>query len=313
MAKKQVDSAYMGSDVKESYVGADVLGIDKVADGGNGVLVNLTVHLTKRHNLDEDLLREKLIKKLEQNSELLPNPEYVSADVEDVIDFDECSSEEYNDCAASARCINEPGTYRCECLNGYPDLDISLPGRVCASEIKGCEFCHGRGDCIRDESGLSNTCKCNRMYLGRRCQINGLLLAIVLPIAAILCIVSICCIVYCCRKWRKRTISKGFRNLSSFGPTVIGGTLDRKAMLETSSESSDHLRSHVYDGPGMLPNDPNGTDSQRRRESEPSLDRSMGSVGGPYNSLPPQIVIPRARHSSQQVNYAIHRGQVYMW
>ncbi|CAG2161804.1 unnamed protein product, partial [Oppiella nova] len=294
MAKNQVDSAYMGSDVKESYVGADVLGIDKVADGGNGVLVNLTVHLTKRHDLDEDLLREKLIKKLEQNSELLPNPEYVSADVEDVIDFDECSSEQYNDCAASARCINEPGTYRCECLNGYPDLDISLPGRVCASEIKGCEFCHGRGDCIRDESGLSNTCKCNRMYLGRRCQINGLLLAIVLPIAAILCIVSICCIVYCCRKWRKRTISKGFRNLSSFGPTVIGGTLDRKAMLETSSESSDHLRSHVYDGPAMLPNDPNGTDSQRRRESEPSLDRSMGSVGGPYNSLPPQIVIPRA-------------------
>ncbi|XP_054161453.1 mucin-2-like [Oppia nitens] len=314
MAKKQVDSAYMTTDdVKENYVGADVLGIDKVADGGNGVLVNLTVHLTKRHNLDEDLLREKLIKKLEEKSEVLPNPEFISADVEDVIDFDECSSDQYNDCAPSARCINEPGSYRCECMNGYPDLDISLPGRVCASEIKGCEFCHGRGDCIRDESGQSNTCRCNRMYLGRRCQINGLLLAIVLPIAAILCIVSICCIVYCCRKWRKRTISKGFRNLSSFGPTVIGGTLDRKAMLETSSESSDHLRSHVYDGPAMLPNDPNGTDSQRRRESEPSLDRSMGSMGGPYNSLPPQIVIPRARHSSQQVNYAIHRGQVYMW
>ena len=33
----------------------------------------------------------------------------------------------------------------------------------------------------------------------------------------------------------------------------MGGTLDRKAMLETSSESSDHLRPHVYDGPGILP------------------------------------------------------------
>lgn len=174
MAKNQVDSAYLSTDVKESYVGADVLGIDKVSDGGNGVLVNLTVRLTKRNNLDEDLLRETLVKKLEQSSELLPDPQSVSSDVEEVIDFDECSSEEYNDCAASARCINEPGTYRCECLNGYPDLDVSLPGRVCASEIKGCEFCHGRGDCIRDDSGQSNSCKCHRMYLGRRCEINGL-------------------------------------------------------------------------------------------------------------------------------------------
>jgi hypothetical protein len=174
MAKIQVDNAYMSTDVKESYVGADVLSIDKVTDGGNGVFVNLTVHLTKRDDLDEDLLREELIKTFEQPSETLPNPQYFSADVEDVIDFDECSSEQYNDCAASARCINEPGTYRCECINGYPDLDLSFPGRVCASEIKGCEFCHGRGDCVRDESGQQNTCKCYRMYLGRRCEINGL-------------------------------------------------------------------------------------------------------------------------------------------
>jgi len=52
-------------------------------------------------------------------------------------------------------------------------------------------------------------------------------------------------------------MSKGFRNISAFGPNIIGGTLDRKAMLESSSESSDtHQRSHhnlrgltgIYDG-----------------------------------------------------------------
>ena len=39
-------------------------------------------------------------------------------------------------------------------------------------------------------------------------------------------------------------MSKGFRNIGAFGgPNIIGGTLDRKAMLESSSESSDtHLR-----------------------------------------------------------------------
>lgn len=67
-----------------------------------------------------------------------------------------------------------------------------------------------------------------------------------------------------------------------------------------------------------LQSDPTGSNEstqQRRRGSEPSLDRSMGSVRGAFNSMPPQIVIPRARHSSHQVNvnYAIHRGQVYMW
>lgn len=69
-----------------------------------------------------------------------------------------------------------------------------------------------------------------------------------LPIAAILCIISVCLIIYCCRRWRKRSaLSKGFRNIGSFGPNVIGGTLDRKAMLESSSESSDtHTRSHHH-------------------------------------------------------------------
>lgn len=35
-----------------------------------------------------------------------------------------------------------------------------------------------------------------------------------------------------------------------------------------------------------------------------------GGFGG--STIPPQIVIPRARHPNQ-VNYSIHRGQVYMW
>lgn len=74
-------------------------------------------------------------------------------------------------------------------------------------------------------------------------------LAILLPVAAILSIVSVCCIVYCCRKYKKRTnISKGFRNITQFGThnQIGAGTLDRKAMLETSSDNSDpyHRNSH---------------------------------------------------------------------
>ena len=73
--------------------------------------------------------------------------------------------------------------------------------------------------------------------------ITKTVLAILLPVAAILSIVSVCCIVYCCRKYKKRTnISKGFRNITQFGQhnQIGAGTLDRKAMLETSSDNSDN-------------------------------------------------------------------------
>mgnify|MGYP007084018929 CR=1 FL=1 len=78
------------------------------------------------------------------------------------------------------------------------------------------------------------------------------MLAIFIPVIAILSIITICSIVYCCRKWRNRALVKGFRNFSAYGPNMIGSTLDRKAMLETSSDNSDPLRSHIsYDGPGI--------------------------------------------------------------
>lgn len=89
------------------------------------------------------------------------------------------------------------------------------------------------------------------------------MLATLLPIAAILLIIAVCLVIYCFRRWRKRSaLSKGFRNIGTFGPQMIGGTLDRKAMLESSSESSDtHQRSHhlrqaaangIYDTHGPL-------------------------------------------------------------
>lgn len=172
-AQAQVDTAYVHNAMKENYIGSQVSNINRSADG-NGVLVNITIHLTESNNIDEDILKDELLRTMERSSESLPSPQQIVADLEDVVDFDECSSDEYNDCASSARCINEPGSYKCECLNGYPDLDISFPGRMCASEIKACEFCYGRGDCFRDETGQISSCKCHRMYLGRRCEINGL-------------------------------------------------------------------------------------------------------------------------------------------
>lgn len=256
--------------------------------------------------------------------EVLPNPNALFlADVEQVMDLDECANPALNDCHEGAVCINEIGSYKCDCRE-YPDLNPLHPGRQCGSELKSCDYCNNRGDCIRVPSLLpspimtsatnsssssssssaalgngkgqsfSTVCQCHRIYLGRRCEINGLckylftnltqiainfirfnstnklvlisyhiVLATLLPIVAILLIISVCLVIYCCRRWRKRSaLSKGFRNIGTFGPNIIGGTLDRKAMLESSSESSDtHQRSHhlrnanngIYDTHGGLP------------------------------------------------------------
>lgn len=170
---EEVDKAYGLTDVKENYISADVMGIAKNVDDDEGVLVNLTLRVTSDETVSEDLLRDELVRSLEE-AETLPNPAMITAEVEDVMDFDECSDPRYHDCSSAAVCINHQGSYSCKCKGIFADLDPSLPGRVCSSEIKNCDMCNGRGDCVRDDTGESTTCKCQRMYLGRYCEINGI-------------------------------------------------------------------------------------------------------------------------------------------
>ncbi|KAI2800091.1 hypothetical protein BLOT_013998 [Blomia tropicalis] len=276
---------------KEGIAGLQVVSVERNSRNNGASMVNLTIQLDRvMPNVHDDLL-----KKLQSLGQ-----------VEKVVDFDECSSHIHNDCSPRARCINEPGSYRCQCLDNFINLDQSLPGRLCSSEMKSCEYCHGRGDCWKNQG--NTVCRCHPMFIGRRCEIN--VLAILVPIVAILVIVAIVCFLYCSRKLRQR--NRRFKNLSAYGPVaVIGGTLDRKAMLETSSESSDpqHRSSHYANESN--PASARGSMARRngsRRESEPSLDRSMASysaAGSHYNSLPPQILIPRARPP-----YTIHPGQI---
>ncbi|KAG9508683.1 hypothetical protein GZH46_02815 [Fragariocoptes setiger] len=357
---------------------------------------------TNKDVLDERVLRDELTKRFaslqqqQSNSQesaatadsssitmIAQPPDAMALTLDDVHDLDECASAALNDCHEGAVCINEMGSYRCDC-RGYPDLDPIRPGHSCAPTLTACDYCNGRGDCHRvaittpltlrqtlngnqtinsnsdsvsRTTQFATTCQCHKMYLGRRCEINGLLLATLLPIAAILCIVSVCLIIYCCRRWRKQrsTLSKGFRQnaLGAFGvPNVLGSTLDRKAMLESSSESSEshsraaaHAHAALYGETGhgaqLSTSDPSSSSESSPRQmarhqqalgghysmhhhqhrsqatgvGAPVMQATGGAAGGycptTNSSIPPQIVIPRARHN--QVNYAVHRGQVYMW
>jgi hypothetical protein len=47
----------------------------------------------------------------------------------EIPDFDECSHEGHHDCSEFADCINEKGTYRCQCRPGF--IDSEEDGRTC--------------------------------------------------------------------------------------------------------------------------------------------------------------------------------------
>lgn len=169
----EISKAYKGTPLKDNYLDSTVNAIRRPLDGGPGILVNLTLRLSEGDH-DEDLLLDELAKRLEE-TEGLPEPSSLSAEVDGVTDLDECAAEGLNDCDPSALCINEIGSYRCDCGGGFPDMEPSLPGRVCASEITSCDLCNGRGDCVRSGGrGTRPMCRCHRMYLGPHCEINGI-------------------------------------------------------------------------------------------------------------------------------------------
>ncbi|XP_042908799.2 mucin-3B [Parasteatoda tepidariorum] len=292
-ARKAVDDAYKTSNVRDHYVSTNVIGVGRKE---GGVFVNLTVQLSGEKPTNEEFLKEELAQSLEfaaseielVNATTLVSP--IIQRVEDVQDFDECSDDIYNDCSRSSVCVNLPGSYSCECKEGYQDLEPLLPGRICSGEIKDCDYCNNRGICIMTEDD-NKFCRCYRMYLGKQCEINGLVLAIALPIALALLILMMFCLLCGCRKLREKRSQKPKPNNVFKGmvpPTA--GTLDRKAMImDSSSESSGEHRPHHAYNAGFEEDLTNST-MKRSRRSEMMEDRMS-------EFQVPTVLIPRAKHS----------------
>lgn len=78
-------------------------------------------------------------------------------------DINECSN---NPCGFGAVCKNEPGSYMCECPNGF-DVNPSREGCV---EVKspGCDAsspCPQGESCVRDEQLKENVCICQNGFV----------------------------------------------------------------------------------------------------------------------------------------------------
>lgn len=145
--------ALMKTDLSESVQDSQVMAIHPTGSVQiEGVVVDFFVQMKEQQ--DEEELKGKLMKSLEATNFILGDSEIIASRFTDSLqaqgksapasgaagvlitscplasDFDECSHEGHHDCSEFAECINERGTFRCQCRSGFVD-SADETGRIC--------------------------------------------------------------------------------------------------------------------------------------------------------------------------------------
>lgn len=122
-----------------------------------------------------------------------------------LIDLDECTSPDLNDCSPDADCINVWGSFRCQCHNGLRDPwfdQQQRAGRKCLTCPE--TYCNNRGTCTYEDG--NQVCSCAGSYYGSQCEIDGEVLGVSIgtSVAAVIIIVlTLVCLVMWSRKWQR--------------------------------------------------------------------------------------------------------------
>ncbi|KAK4020739.1 hypothetical protein OUZ56_002690 [Daphnia magna] len=290
-ARMGLKQALMSTDLSESVQDSQVMGIHPTSESelqSDGVLVDFFIHLAKQQ--DENELKSKLVKSLERNNYFLGESDITAARFTDSLqaqDFDECSHEGHHDCSEFADCINEKGSYRCQCRPGFIDSSDE-DGRICLAERQDCEECSGHGRCVFEPTSNEMTCICNKWFAGKECHINlKVVMIVVLAVGIFTILLITAIIVVCCLRSRraKGSITGGPSFLRYRGPSVpASGTLDRAAMIrgDTSSEGSGN------DNFGAGTSTLDGKAAARVSAGGPALQS--------YRPYGEGLMIPRAKH-----------------
>ena len=177
-----LNSLFSLSKLSNVFMGAKV---NKFYSLGGKTLINASVALESNEatatSSIKKLVQQEVARVIATNNNLLGDS-VLSVDgslnaVPRVEDLNECSSNEWNDCSKNARCINEFGSFRCMCLEGYEDKhpgDQFKSGRVCSACSP--QYCNNRGECFIVNG--QRECRCKSNFIGSRCDIDGEVLGV---------------------------------------------------------------------------------------------------------------------------------------
>ncbi|XP_077993853.1 uncharacterized protein LOC144447650 [Glandiceps talaboti] len=88
-----------------------------------------------------------------------------------ITDFNECASSDNNECSVNAVCINNDGSYTCQCNVGFEDVSddtVNYPGRRCNEINCTPDYCLNGGICTKVSPGELQ-CQCSG-FSGDRCN-----------------------------------------------------------------------------------------------------------------------------------------------
>ncbi|XP_046462147.1 uncharacterized protein LOC124208461 isoform X3 [Daphnia pulex] len=208
-ANKAINSLMEMAPLSSHFVSSS---INKFYAIGNKIIVNASVFLDSSPETQSVTVRPTLQRQLsniiqQRNNNLGisrlwvegPNPVPV------ILDLNECGAPELNDCSPNAECINNQGSFSCECKAGFSDPYPNDPfqsGRQCNSCTR--SYCNNRGEC-RIENGRK-TCSCQGNYKGQTCELDGEVLGVAIGASVAAVIIIVLTLVLLCmwsRRWRQ--------------------------------------------------------------------------------------------------------------
>ncbi|CAG2162099.1 unnamed protein product [Oppiella nova] len=182
----KLNKVYLGSKVNKFY---SVAGKTIVNASINLELNNATSNPSIKRYVQQDLTRVIAVR----NNNIGESQLWVEGSlnaIPRVEDLNECSNTDLNDCSKHAKCVNEFGTFRCECESGYEDKfanDKQKSGRFCANCSP--QYCSNRGECLIVNG--HRECKCKANFIGSKCDIDAEVLGVALggSVAALIIII----------------------------------------------------------------------------------------------------------------------------
>ncbi len=185
-SQSKLTRVFLGSKVNRFY---SVAGKTIVNATINLELNNATVTPTIKRYVQQELSRVIAIR----NNNIGESQLWVEGSlnaIPRVEDLNECSNNDLNDCSKNAKCINDFGTFKCECEAGYEDKfshDKLKSGRFCSACSP--QYCSNRGECFVVKG--QRECKCKGNFIGSKCDIDAEVLGVALggSVAALIIII----------------------------------------------------------------------------------------------------------------------------